>query len=1211
MNTDQPSPPAAGPGGFTASPFQLYRRIRNRFGLRPLPRKPGEAFDFAQAMAASINRSRDAAAHPERAVRAGEVSAICLIDAICHYLAGVYHLRENPGVLPRGVASARRKFGSGPLEGTLVRMIETLPGLNHPPPEVAPADWLEGGEGTPPPRQEVWSELLLLDLAAGNPAFGPLHDFFPARELSRQTPYPEVVAHQETYYRRHPVFGPEKLPLPRFLRRPAEVSPNSLPGQLDYIRQNWAALLPPELLEALALTRDIIREEEKLRLAGPGPAAVPAGPGAGFGPGGPAGSGRELYERFSPDLDWMPRVVLMVKNASVWLSQLSRRYGRTITRLDGIPDQELDTLAAWGFTSLWLIGIWERSTASKKIKRLCGNPEADASAYSLRDYSVSGDLGGWPALDDLKRRAWERGIRIACDMVPNHMGIDSRWVVEHPGWFIQADRPPFPNYRFTGPDLSSDPRVAIRLEDGYWERSDAAVVFQRVDRVTGETRYVYHGNDGTSMPWNDTAQLNFLLAEVREAVIRTILHVARSFSVIRFDAAMVLAKQHFQRLWYPPPGEGGAIPSRSGRGVARSEFEKLFPVEFWREVVDRVAQEVPQTLLLAEAFWMLEGYFVRSLGMHRVYNSAFMNMLKMEMNDGYRQVVKEMLEFDPQILKRFANFMSNPDEATAIAQFGKGDKYFGVCTLLATMPGMPLFGHGQVEGLTEKYGMEYRRAYWDEPVDGFLVRRHETEIFPLLKKRHLFSDVANFYLYDFYRDDGSVSEDVFAYSNRYENERSLVVYNNRYLNTAGWIRVSAARLEKGKSGKGKLVRVDLAQGLGLRAGDDDYTIFHDVRTGLEYVRPSRELREKGMSLKLRAYQTHVFLDIREVRDDEQGFLAKLCLSLQGRGVENISDALKKIHFAPIYAAFRAAAGAEIYGDLFRLAAASDSFAALAAAAAQRAAGPLEALFREVITRRAVAGDPAVEAVRELDFIRAVLVMVPSAKFPGWASSRYSRPALKRLLAAAPPEPGPQAGFFRIILTWHLLSSVGRILSGKRKGTQYLWLRDWFLGEQIVRGFQEMGCDWDSARRELDLITILLRHLPRMLKVRTKNDLHRLDPLFKDTEVRRFLLYNWDRDILWFSRERLDDLLFWLTAAAAVLRAADGWDGKTPPRVRGLVHLRAADTLRQLAAESGYRVKEFRELLAARPRKRQSSPRKKKPVAKAGEEAKPDQQEEEK
>ncbi len=262
---------------------------------------------------------------------------------------------------------------------------------------------------------------------------------------------------------------------------------------------------------------------------------------------------------------------------------------------------------------------------------------------------------------------------------------------------------------------------------------------------------MYHGNDGTNMPWNDTAQLNYLKPEVREAVIQTILHVARQFPIIRFDAAMTLAKRHYQRLWFPEPGTGGAIPSRAGLGLTRQQLDEAMPEEFWREVVDRAAREAPDTLLLAEAFWLMEGYFVRTLGMHRVYNSAFMNMLRDEDNAKYRHLIKSTLEFDPQILKRYVSFMNNPDERTAVDQFGKGDKYFGICTLLSTLPGLPMFGHGQVEGFAEKYGMEFRRAMWDEPSDGYLVERHEREIFPLLHRRYLFADVDHFVLYDFLR----------------------------------------------------------------------------------------------------------------------------------------------------------------------------------------------------------------------------------------------------------------------------------------------------------------------------------------------------------------------------------------------------------------------------------------------------------------------------
>ena len=111
---------------------------------------------------------------------------------------------------------------------------------------------------------------------------------------------------------------------------------------------------------------------------------------------------------------------------------------------------------------------------------------------------------------------------------------------------------------------------------------------------------------------------------------------------------MTLAKQHYQRLWVSHCLVVVCdIPSRSDFSLPQDIFNQYMPQEFWREVVDRVAAEAPDTLLLAEAFWLMEGYFVRTLGMHRVYNSAFMNLLRDEENAKYRQVMKNTLEFDP------------------------------------------------------------------------------------------------------------------------------------------------------------------------------------------------------------------------------------------------------------------------------------------------------------------------------------------------------------------------------------------------------------------------------------------------------------------------------------------------------------------------------------------------------------------------------------
>ena len=65
---------------------------------------------------------------------------------------------------------------------------------------------------------------------------------------------------------------------------------------------------------------------------------------------------------------------------------------------------------------------------------------------------------------------------------------------------------------------------------------------------------------------------------------------------------MTLARRHFQRLWFPLPGGGCDIPSRSEFSLTAEQFNQYMPQEFWREVVERVSEEAPDTLLLAEGF---------------------------------------------------------------------------------------------------------------------------------------------------------------------------------------------------------------------------------------------------------------------------------------------------------------------------------------------------------------------------------------------------------------------------------------------------------------------------------------------------------------------------------------------------------------------------------------------------------------------------------
>ncbi len=756
--------------------------------------------------------------------------------------------------------------------------------------------------------------MLLLYFANFNKANKKLKELFDESYFTNKEIYNLFIKELDLFFRKEKTLGEENHDLFTFFKTPLMENPDDHEAQLNYMFKKWKVILSDRFLRRILSGRDLIREDQSLLLGGGGPAptAVPWYK-EGEGDADTLSIGKSGYkyasdshldyieeEKFTPDIDWMPRVVIMAKNTYVWLDQLSKKYRRPIRRLDQIPDEELDQLAKRNFTGLWLIGLWERSTASKKIKHIMGNIDAVASAYSLYDYIVAEDLGGEEAYKNLNRRARERGIRLASDMVPNHTGIFSKWVLEHPEYFIQSDNPPFPNYSFTGADLSDDPGMQIRIEDGYWSKSDAAVVFQRIDNSSGKITYMYHGNDGTNMPWNDTAQLNILIEEVREQVIQKIFEVARRFSIIRFDAAMTLTKRHFSRLWYPQPGKGGDIPSRSDYALTAEEFNKFFPKEFWREVVDRINEQMPDTLLLAEAFWLMEGYFVRTLGMHRVYNSAFMNMLMREENEKYRDLITNTLEFEPEILKRYVNFMSNPDEETAIKQFGTDDKYFGVSAMMVTLPGLPMFAHGQVEGFTEKYGMEYKRAYYNETPNEWLINRHEKEIFPLMKKRYLFSQVINFWFYDVIDHNGHINEDVFAYSNSYGSENGLVFFNNKFSDISGSINWSAPKLD---SVTKELRSVNIADALKIRNDENIFYIFREHISGLEYIRPGSEFHSAGFPVDLGAFKYKIFLRFTEVYD-HTGEYKKIYESLGTKGVASISTALDEMRLKPVHDTFR-------------------------------------------------------------------------------------------------------------------------------------------------------------------------------------------------------------------------------------------------------------------------------------------------------------------
>jgi glycosidase len=1079
--------------------FPIHRLAREKFGFDS---PTFTDFTLARQLADSMNATRDLKNNPELTVKAGDLAAAALLDEIYSELISLYCQEVDPSAIQSAPAFLDGNLGELHVHALLKSLEEEF-------------NFLKG-------RPEKIEFMLRLKLANLNPAFDNFSELFDESALPFAS-YEDCINALNAYFHTLPPFGEDELSLWDLLLLPIKTHPDNIKEQLKFTLQHFSDKINAKFATRVLVTFDLIAEENKPVFFGPGPAQVlDFRPGAGVGTGSMYGGsvGMEEFEAFTVDKEWMPRTVLIAKQTYVWLDQLSKKYDTQIYRLDQVPDAELDELASYGITGLWLIGVWQRSKASQEIKRMTGNPDAIASAYSLYSYDVAWEIGGLEALENLKMRAAARGIRMASDMVPNHMAIDSKWVVEKPDWFLSLPFAPFPHANFDTPDLCEDEDVSVYLEAGYYSKTDASVVFKRVQNNTGEIRYVYHGNDGTLMPWNDTAQLNYLLPEVREAAIQTIIAVAKQFPIIRFDAAMTLAKRHLRRLWFPSPGSGGDIPSRAGRGLTADEFDAAMPQEFWREVVDRIAIEAPDTLLLAEAFWLMEGYFVRTLGMHRVYNSAFMNMLRDEKNAEYRQTLRNTLEFDPDILNRFVNFINNPDEETAVEQFGKGDKYFGVCTLLSTLPGLPMFGHGQIEGYAEKYGMEYPRAYWNESPDEGLIGHHKQVIFPLLHKRYIFAGSENFTLYDFWNE-GHVNENVFAYSNRFGNERALVVYNNSYTKTSGWIKGSVGFAQKKEDGTKDLAVRQLGEQLGVSYEERCYLIFRDNTSGLEYLRKSKELVKNGLFVELKEYGCQVFLDFREV-SDEGGLYERLAERLNGAGVPSVDIALREMLLEPIHVPFKSLCEVDVWREAF------DGDAKALQARAEVFATAVGHFLKREVDAEAFARNVADAALPENVLPVSILFSKTEAETEdeleeALASSSSVNPEIQTDDLTDGAADLSEAA---TLLAYTILKEIGE-LSGEELGREKVahWLQEWLL----VTPLQKTLAEFEAPANVLNDLKIWLCFCGQT----PKSLFALLSKLLADDLVQATLgINNFDRTI-WFQGEGVDVLLETLEIGSAL------------------------------------------------------------------------------
>jgi hypothetical protein len=363
-------------------------------------------------------------------------------------------------------------------------------------------------------------------------------------------------------------------------------------------------------------------------------------------------------------------------NTRVWLTELSESLGRPAT-LDDVPDSELERLAALGFDWLWFLSVWTTGEAGRRVSRtelawlseyaqtLSDLREEDivGSGFAITAYVVPAGLGGNAALARLRDRMHRHGLRLMLDFVPNHTGLDHRWVEEHPDFFISG----------TEQESAEAPRNYIRVP------------------CKAGSLLLAHGRDPYFTAWPDTLQLNYGNAAMQDAMLEELSRVAAACDGVRCDMAMLVLPEVFERTWGRPAQA------------------------FWPRALRRVRSQHPGFLFLAEVYWDMERR-MQEEGFDYSYDKRLYDRLC----QGNARRVRDYFSAGLDYQNKLARFLENHDEPRAAATFPL-NAHEAAAVLTYLSPGLRFFHQGQFEGCLKHISPHLVRAP-KEPVNDALQR---------------------------------------------------------------------------------------------------------------------------------------------------------------------------------------------------------------------------------------------------------------------------------------------------------------------------------------------------------------------------------------------------------------------------------------------------------------------------------------------------------
>jgi len=468
--------------------------------------------------------------------------------------------------------------------------------------------------------------------------------------------------------------------------------------------------------------------------------------------------------------------------------------GKRHATLTDIPDDYWADLQAKGMHVIWLMGVWKINAAALHENDLSDDLQKGYD-QALPDWTEQDVIGSPYAIDEYVVADDLGGAKGLATLRKQLAKFNLRLMLDFvPNHFSRASSL-----------LVTHPGVFVQSgkQDERPDEYNGGLFF--TDEKTKKD--FAHGRDPFFAPWWDTVQVNYAATAARKYMTDVLKSIASQCDGVRCDMAMLVMNSIFKQTW-------------------QSQIEMDMPAtEFWVDAINDVKKGHTDFIFMAEAYWDKE-WDLQQQGFDYTYDKRLTDRLE----EGDVSAVQGHLHANIDFQMRSVRFLENHDEPRAIASFGRNPS-LAAAVLISSLPGLRFYYDGQFEGKAVRLPVQLGREYAEET---------DTEI------------------KDFYKKLLNIVNDPIMQTGVWSLLTPTASWegNDSFQNILAW--------QWRYKGKSKMIVINFSQQtcqcrlfFSVQSNNKEI-IFTDQLTGMQYSRYVNEVKENGLYIELKPYQSHIF-----------------------------------------------------------------------------------------------------------------------------------------------------------------------------------------------------------------------------------------------------------------------------------------------------------------------------------------------------------------